>query len=127
MSYIKNLYAETEQILKRDGYTFNDIDSVQGYDARISVGHFIELAKSTDYDPQDGESNDHAVAGDLMLLMKDKTWYIRQNEIGYGLSEHEHKTDEYWEHCGRPRMIKKISDESVTTLTPKFNKNLGNK
>lgn len=45
-----NLLQETTRVLEREGYTWDDVKSIQlGSEKRLSIKHFKELAKDIDY------------------------------------------------------------------------------
>jgi hypothetical protein len=98
-----NLFDETIRVLKKDNYTFDDILSVQGNKYRISVEKFIEIAKKTDYDDGYGSQE---VASDLVLLMKDGSFYYR----------FEYDGAECWKHSVVPKVIEHIDDDLINCL-----------
>lgn len=126
MSYTKNLYDETTAALQQHGYDWNDIVAVQGFEVRISVEKFIALAKQTEYSLD--SYTEYGIFKDLILIMKDGSWFEREIEYGEG-SEHSYeyaKTDEYWQYRRKPKMLRTIEDDKVTTLIPRHDYYLGN-
>jgi hypothetical protein len=100
-----NLFEETKKALQEKGnHTFDDIASIQAGDIRISVDHFIKLAKDTNYDSGYGSQ---IVADDLMIIMKDGSRYERGEYDGA----------EWWEFVP---IIKPLDtpcqDDSIKTL-----------
>ena len=84
-----NLLADTLDALKQHGHTVEDVEAVAGGDWQISVPKFLELAKKTDYDPGYGMAE---ITEDLVLLMKDGSWYSRGEYDG----------SEWWAFNRRP-------------------------
>lgn len=66
-----NLLKETEQALEEYGYLWDDILQIQGDELTVSVDRFRRLADL------DVEIEDEApgVAQDLVILMKDGSWF----------------------------------------------------
>ncbi len=98
-----NLLKETERELKGEGYTFDDVASIQGENIRISVERFKELA-NVDYDDGYGSPE---VATDLVLIMKDGCWFERVDYDG----------DEEWAFRKCPQILENINDAAVKRLT----------
>ena len=69
-----NLYSETIDRLKKNGYGIADIEAVCGDDFAIPIENFLEVAKKTNYDNGYGGQE---VATDLIIKMKDGSWFER--------------------------------------------------
>lgn len=74
-----NLFDETEKVLSNLSYTWEDIDWIGGRDFEISIENFREIARDTDYDSGYGSQK---VASDLVIIMKDATWFERNEYDG---------------------------------------------
>lgn len=66
-----NLLKETEQALGEYGYLWDDILQIQGDELTVSVDRFKLLA-DVDVDIEEGAPG---VAHDLVILMKDGSWF----------------------------------------------------
>ena len=106
MGYRRNLLKETEEALRIRGYDWDDVVSIQGSDHRISVDKFKELADQV-YDAGYGGQE---VACDLVMLLRDGSWFSRGEYDG----------SEWWEHHARVAVIPEISDERIRTLFAKI-------
>lgn len=85
-----NLAYETKSVLKRDGYALSDVmwvGSADGYYA-CGIGYFLGLA-DREYDNGFGSQE---VAQDLVMVMRDGSWYMRQEYDG----------SEGWDHMRPP-------------------------
>lgn len=100
-----NLLKETENELEVRGYTFEDILSIQGKMHRISVERFKTLADKI-YDERYGSQE---VAEDLIIMMKDGSWFER----------HEYDGSEEWIFRRAPQVIPEIHDDRVYSLFAK--------
>lgn len=86
-----NLLKETEQVLEDHGYTWDDVQAVQRdvCDAySIPLESFKKLA-DREYDHGYGIEE---VNTDLVILIKDGTWFARKTLGG----------SEWWKHYNRP-------------------------
>ena len=101
---IKNLLEETRQLLEDNGQSLDDIEAVFGEDFQIPVAEFVELAKATNYDAGYGAPE---VATDLIILLKDGSWYSRDEYDG----------SEWWQHNRRPSPPEEV--RHVARLTAK--------
>lgn len=97
-----NLLNETITVLHNNNYGMDDIEAIQGSDIRISVDRFKELA-DVDYDNGYGAQE---VATDLVILMKDGSWFSRGEYDG----------SEWWQLNRRPAVVAETSDDKVSTL-----------
>ena len=100
-----NLLKDTETELERLGYTFEDILSIQGKMHRISVERFKTLADKI-YDEGYGGQE---VAEDLLIIMKDGSWFYRSEYDG----------SESWMFTRAPQVIPEIHDDRVFSLFAK--------
>jgi len=105
MDYRRNLLKDTEEALRTRGYDWDDVVSIQGSDHRISVDRFKELADQ-EYDAGYGCQE---VACDLVMLLRDGSWFSRGEYDG----------SEWWAHHARAAIIPEISDECISTLFTK--------
>lgn len=97
-----NLLKETKEALRNKGYKWpDDILSIQGSDRGISVGLFEKLA-NVNYDNGYGLQE---VAEDLVILMKDGTWFDRGEYDGA----------EWWRHHRHPEKLE-VNDEGVDRI-----------
>lgn len=86
-----NLLQETTRVLEREGYTWDDVKSIQlGNKKRLSIKHFKELAKDIDYN----SCTDDTYLGDdwdmfefdigsevrLKIFLNDGSYMIRARE-----------------------------------------------
>ncbi len=107
MERLRNLLAETIEILEKHGKTLDDIDWFGGEDFQISREQFIELA-NIEYDPGYGRQE---IANDLILVGKD-----------FWLERHEYDGAEWWAFkCPPPkppeiRVIHTLSEAGWGTL-----------
>lgn len=69
-----NLLKETEQALEEYGYLWDDILQIRGDDLTVSVDRFKLLA-DVDVGIEEGAPG---VAHDLVILMKDGSWFERE-------------------------------------------------
>lgn len=97
-----NLLKETIEVLEERGYSFDDVESIQGRDERISVERFKTLADK-EYDDGYGAAE---VATDLVILMKDGSWFSRWEYDG----------SEGWQYNRRPKVIQELSDDRIVTV-----------
>ena len=81
---MSNLLKETERKLAETGYTWDDVMAIRSMNFYISIEHFKALA-NVEYDAGYGAQK---VASDLVILMKDGSWFSRREYDGY----------EWWEH-----------------------------
>jgi hypothetical protein len=88
---MKNLFDETLNALNYNGKNLEDIISIQGDDLSISLGNFIEIAQSTNYDSGYGSQY---VAKDLKIIGD-----------GWWLERREYDGSEWWEFCTAPKLI----------------------
>jgi hypothetical protein len=84
-----NLWTETRNKLRDNDYGVKDIAAVFGNDFQIPIDNFIEVAKRTKYN---GGYGAQEVAEDLVILMKDGSWFERNEYDG----------SEWWEHRKTP-------------------------
>ena len=100
-----NLLKETKEALRNKGYSWpDDILSIQGSDRAISVDLFKKLA-NVSYDNGYGGQE---VASDLVILMKDGTWFERAEYDG----------SEWWRYQSAPK-VNPVNDEGITMLVAK--------
>ena len=99
---MSNLKEETLRRLAEEGYKPEDVESVQGGSLRISWKRFLKLA-NVEYDAGYGAQE---VACDLMLIMRDGSWFTRGEYDG----------SEWWEYHKRPEALVEIRDDEVSTL-----------
>lgn len=105
---MKNLLRETEEALRMHGYTWYDVVQVQGEDTAMSVHRFRELA-DIEYWPDDmGLSG---VAQDLVVMMRDGSWFDRYAEY-----EGDGTVVEAWRHHRRPDLVDKLDDFGITRV-----------
>lgn len=100
-----NLLTETRNHLDHDGYKWpDDVLSIQNREGtlRISTGRFIELA-DREYDNGYGGVE---VAADLVVVMRDGSWYERRSYDGA----------DYWTHVGAPSVRDRLDDDKVVRL-----------
>lgn len=76
---MRSLYEETIRSLSMDGYSWEDVDWVGSREFEIPKEDFINLAKKTFYDSGFGWQQ---VAKDLVIVMKDSSWYSRYEYDG---------------------------------------------
>ena len=88
---MRNLFKETENILNRNGKTFDDVVSIQGNDFAITVDNFIKVAKETNYDSGYGSQE---VATDIKIIGD-----------GWWLERAEYDGSEWWEFKKLPKII----------------------
>lgn len=98
-----NLLKETKKSLRQAGYTLDDIKAIQGNALRISVDRFVTLAdvyygKSLTESPE--------VAVDLVIIMKDGSFFTRAYNAGF----------EWWRHVKTPVVLPEITDDKVESL-----------
>ena len=98
-----NLLKETKESLRQAGYTLDDIEAVQGDTLRISVERFTALA-DVDYGKAPSESPEVAV--DLVIIMKDGSFFTRACNDGV----------EWWRHVKTPVVLPELSDDKVESL-----------
>jgi hypothetical protein len=97
-----NLLKETKQVVKKEGYKWpDDILSIQGLKRAISIGLFEKLADK-EYDNGYGLQE---VAEDLVILMKDGTWFYRGEYDGA----------EWWCYNKRPEALA-VDDEGIVRV-----------
>lgn len=101
-----NLLQETIEALEERGYNFDDVEAVQGRGERISVERFKTLA-DTEYDDGYGAAE---VATDLVILMKDGSWFSRWEYDG----------SEGWQYNRRPQLLANIDDAAVQRLVGQY-------
>ena len=100
-----NLLKETKEALRNKGYSWpDDILSIQGSDRAISISLFEKLA-NVSYDNGYGGQE---VASDLVILMKDGTWFERAEYDG----------SEWWRYQSAPK-VNPVNDEGITMLVAK--------
>ena len=102
---MSNLLKETERKLAEAGYTWDDVVAIQGKEFGIGIARFKELADveySSGYGAQE-------VASDLVILMKDGSWFTRGEYDG----------SEWWEHHTAPKLLPCIHDDKVERLVVK--------
>ena len=97
-----NLLDETQKVLKSYNYTWEDIDWIGGCDFSISIDNFREVAMDAEYASGYGAQE---VADDLLIVMKDKTWFSRREYDG----------SEWWAYHKLPR--KPEREEYISALT----------
>lgn len=102
---MSNLLKETKNTLTTAGYTWDDVVAIQGEDFGIGIARFKELADveySSGYGAQE-------VAKDLVILMKDGSWFTRGEYDG----------SEWWEHHTAPKLLPCIHDDKIKRLIVK--------
>lgn len=104
---MSNLLKETEDFLKDNKYSFDDIEGIQIGKYRISVEHFRKLAGRTEYDSGYGLQ---MIDCSLVIFLKDKTWMTREEYDGA----------EWWRLHKRPTLHKAINDDKVKTLKERW-------
>lgn len=106
-----NLYSETDEMLSRFGYSWDDVDWVGGKKYRVPIANFIEVAKETEYDSGYGSPE---VATDLVIVLNNGTWFSRAEYDG----------SEWWRYNCLPSMPRDVSNVSrlawddFTTYSP---------
>lgn len=97
-----NLLKETNEVLEKHGYSWGDVAAIQGDTLRISVERFKKLA-DVEYDEGFGAPE---VASDLVILMKDGSWFTRAEYDG----------SEWWAFHKTPERLPEVSDDKVRSL-----------
>ena len=99
---MSNLMRETEEKLADNGYGWNDIASIQAGDIGMSVEHFKKLSDNY-YDNGYGVQ---IVASDLVIIMKNGTWFRRREYDG----------SEWWEYLKSPKIAERIDNDQFKSL-----------
>lgn len=99
---MRNLKEETLAALLKHGQAWDDVVAIQGRDFRISRRHFLKLA-DVEYDPGYGSQE---VASDLVILMRDGSWFTRAEYDG----------SEWWAYHKAPERLQEVSDDKVHSL-----------
>lgn len=82
---VVNLAVETTSVLSHDGYTVDDIAWIGTREFTIPIHEFFDVARNTVYNNGYGSA---AIPCDLLIMMKDGSWYSRGEYDG----------SEWWEH-----------------------------
>lgn len=106
-----NLKDETLEMLEGYAYTVEDIEWVGSEEYEIPVDRFFELADQ-EYDNGYGSEK---VCTDLVISMKDGSWFERDNYDG----------SEWWKHMAPTRRPKKRMDNVKTVFSKGYDTWLG--
>lgn len=85
-----NLFKETDEALDEQGYDWSDVRWVGSPDMKFpTVNEFIKVAKATEYDNGFGAQ---AIPFDLVVMLKDGSWFEREEYDG----------SEWWVYMRKP-------------------------